>query len=132
MLLPVVAISVGASLGALLRWVLGTQLNALFPSLPPGTLAANLLGGYLIGLAVAFFAGNPSLSPEWRLLTVTGFLGGLTTFSTFSAEVVAQLMAGRVAWALTTVFVHVLGSVGMTLLGIGTLALLRASRLAGS
>lgn len=129
MLLPVVAISVGASLGALLRWVLGTQLNALFPSLPPGTLAANLLGGYLIGLAVAFFAGNPSLSPEWRLLTVTGFLGGLTTFSTFSAEVVAQLMAGRVAWALTTVFVHVLGSVGMTLLGIGTLALLRAARL---
>lgn len=132
MLLPIVAISVGASLGALLRWVLGTQLNALFPSLPPGTLTANLLGGYLIGLAVAFFASHPSLSPEWRLLTVTGFLGGLTTFSTFSAEVVAQLMAGRVTWALTTIFVHVLGSVGMTLLGIGTIALLRTSRLAGT
>lgn len=132
MLLPIIAISAGASLGALLRWVLGTQLNALFPSLPPGTLTANLLGGYLIGLAMAFFASYPSLSPEWRLLTVTGFLGGLTTFSTFSAEVVTQLMSGRLSWALGTVFVHVLGSVGMTLLGIGTMALLRTSRLAAT
>lgn len=132
MLLSIIAISVGASLGALLRWVLGTKLNELLPSLPPGTLAANLLGGYFIGLAVAFFASHPSLSPEWRLLTVTGFLGGLTTFSTFSAEVVAQLMSGRISWALATVFVHVLGSVGMTVLGIGTMALLRTSRLAGT
>lgn len=124
--LSIFVISLGASLGALLRWVLGVQLNALYPALPPGTLAANLVGGYLIGLAVAFFANHPALSPEWRLLVITGFLGGLTTFSTFSAEVVAQLMAGRVVPALTVVFTHVLGSVGMTLLGIGTIALLRS------
>ncbi len=127
----IVAISVGAALGALMRWVLGTQLNALFPSLPPGTLAANLLGGYVIGIAVALFANHPSLSPEWRLFVITGFLGGLTTFSTFSAEVVTQLTEGRVGWALATVAVHVLGSVGLTLLGIATVAALRAVRVAG-
>lgn len=130
-MLPVIAISFGAALGALLRWVLGTQLNALFPSVPPGTVAANLIGGYLIGLAVAFFAGHPSLPPEWRLFAITGFLGGLTTFSTFSAEVVAQLMEGRIGWALTTVAIHVLGSVALTFLGIGTVALIRNVRLAG-
>ena len=118
--------------GALLRWVLGTQLNALFPALPPGTLVANLVGGYLIGVAVAYFAGNPGLSPEWRLLTITGFLGGLTTFSTFSAEVVTQLMAGRLAWALSTIMAHVLGSIAMTLLGIGTVTLLRPNPVSGS
>jgi fluoride exporter len=127
----IAAISVGASLGALLRWVLGAQLNSLFPSLPPGTLVANLLGGYLIGVAVAFFAANPSISPAWRLLTITGFLGGLTTFSTFSAEVVAQLMEGRLVWALSTIAVHVLGSVGMTLLGIATVALYRTGHVPG-
>lgn len=131
MILSIVAISAGASLGALLRWLLGTQLNALFPSIPPGTLAANLVGGYLIGIAVAFFAGHPSISPEWRLLTVTGFLGGLTTFSTFSAEVVAQLMAGRLAVALSAIAVHVLGSLAMTLMGIGTVSLVRASQASG-
>lgn len=129
--LPIMAISIGAALGALLRWVLGNQLNAAFPSLPPGTLTANLLGGYLIGVAIAFFSSQPGLSPEWRLLVVTGFLGGLTTISTFSAEVVMQLMAGRIVWALTTVAVHVTGSIVMTLLGIGTIALFRNLRLAG-
>ena len=127
----ILAISGGASLGALLRWLLGTQLNAMLPSLPLGTLAANLLGGYLVGIAVAYFAGHPALPPEWRLFIVTGFLGGLTTFSTFSAEVVTQLMEGRWSWALGTVAVHVLGSVTMTLLGIGTVALIRNARLAG-
>ncbi len=131
MLLSIAVISLGAALGALLRWVLGTQLNSLFPSLPPGTLTANLLGGYLIGVAVAFFAGHPSMSPEWRLLTITGFLGGLTTFSTFSAEVVAQLMSGRLAGALSTIAVHVSGSVAMTLLGIGTVSLFRATQVSG-
>ncbi len=131
MFLSIAVISIGAALGALFRWLLGTQLNSLFPSLPPGTLLANLIGGYLIGVAVAFFTSHPALSPEWRLLTVTGFLGGLTTFSTFSAEVVGQLMAGRITWALTTIAVHVLGSVAMTLLGIGTVSLFRAPQLSG-
>ncbi len=128
---PLIAIGTGAALGAILRWVLGTQLNALFPSLPPGTLVANLLGGYLIGIAVAFFAANTSLPPEWRLFAITGFLGGLTTFSTFSAEVVTQLTQGRVTWAIATVAVHVLGSVTLTQLGIGTVALVRNARFAG-
>ena len=115
------AISLGASLGAILRWMLGVQLNSVFPSLPLGTLVANLLGGYLVGASLAFFAGHPSLPPEWRLFLVTGLLGGLTTFSTFSAEVVTQLMQGRWVWALSTVTVHVVGSLVMTLLGVGTI-----------
>lgn len=131
MYLSIVAICIGASAGALLRWLLGMQLNALFPSIPLGTLTANLVGGYLIGVAMAFFASQPAMSPEWRLLTVTGFLGGLTTFSTFSAEVVTQLMAGRLVLALSAIAVHVLGSLMMTLLGIGTVSLFRAPQLTG-
>lgn len=122
---PVIAIGLGAALGAVLRWVLGVQLNGLFPSLPPGTLVANLLGGYLIGVALAFFGGHPELPPAWRLFIITGFLGGLTTFSTFSAEVVDALHDGRIGWAAATIAVHVTGSVVMTLLGIGTVALVR-------
>ena len=125
MSLSILAICVGASLGALLRWLLSSRLNSLLPSLPPGTLVANLVGGYLIGVAVAFFASHPSLSPQWRLLVVTGFLGGLTTFSTFSAEVVANLMEARLSWAFATVAAHLFGSLAMTLLGIGTVRLLR-------
>ena len=93
----IMAISAGAALGALLRWQLGAGLNNLFPTIPPGTLAANIVGGYLVGVAVAFFAQHPSLAPEWRLLIITGFLGGLTTFSTFSAEVATLLQQGRIA-----------------------------------
>jgi CrcB protein len=130
-ILSIVAISIGAALGALLRWLLSVQLNALFPSVPPGTLAANLVGGYLIGLAIAFFSQHPELSPQWRLFIVTGFLGGLTTFSTFSAEVVGRLSEGRIGWALGTVAIHVLGSIGMTLLGIATLPLLRSVQSSG-
>ncbi len=127
MLPSILAVALGAALGALLRWGLGTQLNHLFPALPPGTLVANLVGGYLIGVALAFVAGHPGLPPAWRLFLVTGFLGGLTTFSTFSAEVVTQLRAGRLGWALATVATHVAGSVGMTLLGIATVASWRGS-----
>ncbi|OYW25638.1 MAG: fluoride ion transporter CrcB [Hydrogenophilales bacterium 12-63-5] len=123
----ILAIALGATLGALLRWLLGLKLNALFPTIPPGTLAANLIGGYVIGLALAFFAALPGLAPEWRLLVVTGFCGGLTTFSTFSAEIAALLQQGRPTWALASVAGHVLGSVTMTLAGIATVAWARGA-----
>lgn len=121
----IVAISLGASLGALLRWALSLSLNQWFPALPLGTLAANLVGGYLIGLAMALLAQNQQLPPEWRLFIITGFLGGLTTFSTFSAEVVTALQQGRLGWAAATVTVHVLGSLLLTLAGLATPALLQ-------
>ncbi|WP_136415926.1 fluoride efflux transporter CrcB [Herbaspirillum sp. ST 5-3] len=124
MLTSIAAIAIGASLGALLRWELGNLLNALFPAIPPGTLVANLLGGYLIGVAVAFFAEHPALTPEIRLLVVTGFLGGLTTFSTFSAEVIALFQEGRLAWACGAIAVHVAGSLSMTMLGILSVSLI--------
>jgi CrcB protein len=118
----ILAISAGASAGAVLRWLLGRSLNALFPTLPPGTLVANLVGGYLIGMAMAIFAGMPSLAPEWRLMIITGFLGGLTTFSTFSAEVTTLLQQGRLLWAGTAISIHVAGSLAMTILGLATVA----------
>ena len=121
----IAAISLGAVLGALGRWGLGIGLNRLFPTIPPGTVAANVIGGYLIGMAVAIFASHPNLAPEWRLFVITGFLGGLTTFSTFSAEVVSLLQQGRLVWALTAIGIHVLGSLTMTLLGIATVAILQ-------
>ena len=127
MLYSVLAISIGASFGAVSRWLLGLGFNALFPTIPPGTLLANLLGGYLIGIAVTFFAANPHLPPEWRLLVITGFLGGLTTFSTFSAEVTTLLQQGRLLWAGGAIAVHVVGSLLMTLLGMATMSFLQRS-----
>ena len=115
----VIAISVGAAIGALLRWFLGTKLNSLVPELPPGTLAANLIGGFIIGIAMAYFATAPAIPDYWRLLIVTGFCGSLTTFSTFSAEVVTLLQQGRVAMAGSAIAVHVVGSLLATVLGIG-------------
>lgn len=123
----ILAIAIGAALGALLRWQLGTRLNSLFPNIPPGTLAANLLGAYIIGLGIAFFATYAAIAPEWRLLIITGFCGGLTTFSTFSAEITLLLQQGRVSWALGAVAAHVIGSVAMTFAGIGTVYLFKGS-----
>ena len=119
--LTVLAICIGAPLGALARWGLGLWLT---PGglLPWGTLAANLVGGYLIGVAIAAFQAMPQLDPVWRLLLITGFLGGLTTFSSFSAEVVEFLMAGRYGLTLLTAGLHVLGSLAMTVLGLKSLA----------
>jgi len=114
------AISLGAALGALARWLLGNALNLLFPTIPPGTLLANLIGGYLIGIAIVVFAQHPGITHEWRLFIVTGFLGGLTTFSTFSAEVTGLLQHGRLLWAGAAIAAHVCGSLAMTLLGCAT------------
>jgi CrcB protein len=120
MLKAVAAICVGASVGALLRWLLTLRLNAVLPLLPLGTLAANLIGGYVVGLAVALFADTPHLSPEWRLLVITGFCGGLTTFSTFSAEAVELMQQGELARMGVLVSLHLAGSLAMTFAGIAT------------
>jgi fluoride exporter len=122
----IVAICVGASCGALLRWWFGTRLNPLFPTIPLGTLAANLLGGYIIGAAVAFFASSSAVAPEWRLLVMTGFCGGLTTFSTFSAEVATLLQARQALWTCAQVMAHLGGSLLMTFAGMGTVAWARS------
>ena len=116
----ILAISTGASTGALLRWQLGLKLNALYPQLPLGTLSANLLGGYIIGLAASYTAPHPNLSPEWRLLIMTGFCGGLTTFSTFSLEVFSLLQQGKLMWAMLNISTQVIGSLLMTFLGFAT------------
>lgn len=114
------AVGVGATAGAWLRWILGLLLNASFPAIPPGTLAANLIGGYVIGAAVGAFSLVPSIAPEWRLLIVTGFCGGLTTFSTFSAEITSLLQQSRPALLLLAILLHVGGSLLATLGGIGS------------
>ncbi|HEX5276168.1 camphor resistance protein CrcB [Fluviicoccus keumensis] len=125
MFYQLIAIGGGAALGAICRWQLGLWLNALTPTVPLGTLAANLIGGYLIGVAVAVFALLTDLSPLWRLLIVTGFLGGLTTFSTFSAEVVTLLQAERFGAMLLAIGLHVGGSLLMTVLGMATVSALK-------
>jgi len=112
------AVGVGAACGAWLRWLLGLMLNPLFLALPLGTLAANLLGGFLIGAAVGVFYLNTHLPLAWKLFAITGFLGGLTTFSTFSAEVVERLLAGQLAWAVGLSLVHLGGSLVATYLGL--------------
>lgn len=121
-----IAVGFGAALGAWLRWGLGVWLNPTLTELPPGTLAANLVGGYLVGIAIAFSMQHPGLSPEWRLFIITGFLGGLTTFSTFSAETVTLLLRGQYAWGMGIIMAHLGGSLLMTVLGIQSYRWLQA------
>lgn len=121
-----IAVSVGGMAGCLLRWGLAMFLNRYFPTIPPGTLAANLIGCYIIGMALAFFTVYPAVAPEWRLLVTTGFCGGLTTFSTFSAEIVILLQSGRLAWATAGIAVHLVGSLLMTIAGIATVTWLKS------
>lgn len=126
-MLTIAAICIGACAGALARWRLGLWLNpsslaAGSLSLPWGTLAANLIGGYLVGVCVAVFQAMPDLDPLWRMALVTGFLGALTTFSSFSAEVVTMLNQGRYALALLTAGLHLFGSLALTIFGMKSAA----------
>lgn len=114
------AVGAGAALGAWLRWGLGLWLASAHSKVQLGTLAANLAGGYLIGIALGFFAGTPALSPEWRLFAITGFLGGLTTFSTFSGEAMTLLQRGDYAWALAHSALHLAGSIICSIAGYAT------------
>jgi CrcB protein len=125
-MLPVLAICLGACAGALLRWRLGLWLSTPGALLPWGTLTANLVGGYLVGVAVAVFQALPQLDPAWRLLLITGFLGALTTFSSFSAEVVAMLQQQRYAFALGTAALHLFGSLLLTVAGLKSASLFLA------
>ncbi|MBU3612065.1 fluoride efflux transporter CrcB [Polynucleobacter sp. MG-27-Goln-C1] len=120
MWLSILAIFCGAGLGALLRAGFNLATVGVASMLPLGTFISNMVGGYLIGIAVAFFGNNPNLSPEWKLFVITGFLGGLTTFSSFSAEVVGFMQRGEVTWALGTALLHLVGSLCLTFLGILT------------
>ena len=120
MWLSILAIFFGAGFGALLRAGFNVLTVSAASVIPLGTLLSNMVGGYLVGLAVAYFGNNPQLSPEWKLLVVTGFLGGLTTFSSFSAEVVGFIQRGEFTWALGTAMLHLVGSLVLTFLGILT------------
>lgn len=120
------AVGLGAALGAWLRWGLGLWLGSLHAHVQLGTLAANLIGGYLVGLALAFFSTHPELSPAWRLFAITGFLGGLTTFSSFSGESVALLQRGDYGWGLAHILLHLLGSILFCLAGFATWRALRS------
>ncbi|RKP50810.1 fluoride efflux transporter CrcB [Trinickia fusca] len=114
MIYSILSIFIGAGLGALLRWALSLSLNAILPAVPLGTLASNLIGAYLIGVAAVFFTAKAGLPPEWRLFVITGFMGGLTTFSTFSVEVVTLMAQNEFGWALIAAGLHLLGSFALT------------------
>ncbi|HEI8866017.1 TPA: fluoride efflux transporter CrcB [Serratia odorifera] len=116
MMSSLLAVFIGGGLGSVLRWVVGMKLNPLHAHIPLGTLAVNLLGGFIIGLAMALFSRAGSIDATWRILITTGFCGGLTTFSTFSLEVVYLIQDGRMLWALTNALINLAGSLTMTLL----------------
>lgn len=122
MLGSIAAVALGGALGSLLRWLLSVRYNNLLPALPLGTLASNLIAGYIIGVAIAYFGKHAELAPEWRLFVITGLMGGLSTFSTFSAEVTSHLQAGRIGWAVAEAAIHLAGSVLMTLAGLASVA----------
>jgi len=126
-----VAVAIGAALGGLMRWRLGIWFNPLFAPIPMGTLAANLLGGFLAGLCLEFFARNADVSPELRLAATTGFLGGLTTFSTFSAETASLILRRDFLWSAVMAGVHLIGSVVLTLLGVYSVRLLLSLKAPG-
>lgn len=125
MWLSFVAVSVGAVIGANLRWALGLWLNASYHVIPLGTLLANLTGGWLVGLLIGFFMHGSTLAPEWRLFAITGLCGALTTFSTFSLEMFSAIQEGKWGMALAGILAHVIGSILMTALGIYTFGLFR-------
>lgn len=125
MLQSILVIALGAAIGALARWGLGLGLNAFFPAVPPGTLVANLIGAYLIGLALPWLLAHPEWGPGWRLFIVTGLLGGLTTFSAFSGEVALLIQQGRMTLAAGAIAAHVGGSLALTLAGMATFELTR-------
>ena len=126
MLAQFASVGVGAAFGAWLRWGLSAWLNPKLPMWPLGTVAANLVGGYLVGIAIAFFAARPGLPPEWRLFAITGLLGGLTTFSTFSSEVTQLLLRGDTLAGVGLAAVHLAGSLVLTVAGIATFRYLLA------
>lgn len=118
-------VALGGSMGSVLRWSLGLMLNALYPAIPPGTLISNLIAGYVIGVLLAVFSIYPFIAPEWKLFLITGCMGGLSTFSSFSAEVAMLFQQGKMGLALMAVSAHVVGSVILTLLGMSTVYAVR-------
>ncbi|ADP11706.1 MULTISPECIES: fluoride efflux transporter CrcB [Erwinia] len=124
MLKQLLAVMAGGCAGCVVRWLLAVRLNAWFPNLPPGTLLVNLVGGFIIGAAVALFARYPGMDQTWKLLITTGLCGGMTTFSTFSLEVVTLIQAGSYLWAIISVITHVAGSLLMTMGGFWLMSLL--------
>lgn len=121
----VLALCTGSILGAFMRYGLSVTLNTMMPHIPLGTLACNLIAAYIVGAAIAYFSVEPNISPAWRLFIITGLAGGLSTFSTFSAELLTLLRDGALVWSFGMLFVHVVGSLAMTALGMATVSLVR-------
>lgn len=113
---PLISIALGSILGAWLRWLIGLKLNPIFPAIPLGTVTVNFIGGFIIGFAISYFSQS-ALSPNYKLFVITGFCGALTTFSTFSAEIIALLQQGKLSYAFAAIVIHVIGSLVFTLIG---------------